>query len=594
MAAVVGALAADAVRGGGVTVGARDGLTLAGGGEIYAAAAGTGGTGTVTVRSGGAIAIDGGGSNTAPAPTGILAETGADLAPGAPFGRLGDIRVRAATLNVTSGGLVANVTHNQLAGGNVRVQAGRITLDGKGAGTAQQEVLTGIATQSVKIDPADVPTGEEGHFGRATVRADDLTILGGAGIAADSFTGAAGGGVRVSAHDLFVDAESFGLETGIDTTNRFTGTLPGNKPPAGAGSIAVRAFDLTLQNQSAAIISNTFGSAPAGDVRVGAHRILVDRVSDPGTFDTLNTGIGAQVEANAAGHGGRVSVNAEEVTVRNTGRISVTTAGSGAAGDLSLDVGTLRLESGGRIESNSQSQSADAGAGGNLNVQARDTVTLSGGGTITVGAQAARGGNVTVAAGQTITATGVGSDVSARVFSTSTGGNIHVQAPLFVTFSDGAAITAASGGNGGNITVDPLRLTLAGGSRINANGGANGGKITLAADQANPSTGVVITPGKNPEGNPGDTVTASGGTGTSGSITTNPANTDVTNALARLPSGLTAIEQRLQPLCGAGGGFSSFLLTGNGGLSFDPATWDLAPAYPSDAAAPGATTHPSR
>jgi hypothetical protein len=86
---------------------------------------------------------------------------------------------------------------------------------------------------------------------------------------------------------------------------------------------------------------------------------------------------------------------------------------------------------------------------------------------------------------------------------------------------------------------------------------------------------VIITPENLREPRAGDTVFATGGTGTSGSITTDVAHTNLTNALIRLPGALLSPELQLQPQCDTSAAFSSFLLNGKGGLSFDPATWSL-------------------
>ena len=50
------------------------------------------------------------------------------------------------------------------------------------------------------------------------------------------------------------------------------------------------------------------------------------------------------------------------------------------------------------------------------------------------------------------------------------------------------------------------------------------------------------------------------------------ANPDFAQSLARLPRSLLSGEARLQPQCGLGTSFSSFLLTGKVGVS-EPPTW---------------------
>jgi hypothetical protein len=65
----------------------------------------------------------------------------------------------------------------------------------------------------------------------------------------------------------------------------------------------------------------------------------------------------------------------------------------------------------------------------------------------------------------------------------------------------------------------------------------------------------------------------------------NPA-TDLASSLAPLSVGLSGLELRLQPTCAQGGNFSTFLVTGSGGVPSAPSNWlfpDFLPATPSPA-----------
>jgi hypothetical protein len=266
------------------------------------------------------------------------------------------------------------------------------------------------------------------------------------------------------------------------------------------------------------------------------------------------------VEDVGTGRGGDVNVRADQVTVLNGGRIAVATQGAAPAGDLHLVADTLNLFDGGKISSQSTSTSPLA-SGGSLDIRVGDTIVMrhglitastlnaSQGGT-------ARGGNIDVVADQSIFMDR--SQITAKA--ANEGGNIQLTAPLFITLRNGSQIRTDSGkSNGGNITIDPLVITLTNGSSINANGGINGGNVQINADS---KPGVSTT-----------TVTATGQTGLSGVITNNPANTDIAYVLAQLPGSLLSAEARLQPQCGPGGSFSSFLATGRGGVPFQIGFW---------------------
>ena len=100
-------------------------------------------------------------------------------------------------------------------------------------------------------------------------------------------------------------------------------------------------------------------------------------------------------------------------------------------------------------------------------------------------------------------------------------------------------------------------------SELDASAEMHGGNIAINAD---------LSPGLELRG-PAQDVRATGQTGASGSITNNPANNNATNGLAHLSSTLHNENLDLQPRCGEGTDFSSFLISGNGGIAPEPDFW---------------------
>jgi filamentous hemagglutinin family protein len=487
-------------------------------GAIVLQCAGTGHGGSITV-SASRISLNGGGASD-PTPTGIVIETPTNLAASSMTGPLGDITINTGVLQISNLARISNTTRAQGHGGNITVNARHILLDAPVPDPSISDVFTGILAQSDFI--SDV-TDLAGAGGNVLLRTRDLQVTGTAGVASNTLTGAAGGTVTVLAENgaVLLDGRSVGdTALGLDTA-----TGPGSS--GRGGSIVVRAGSLTIRNDGV-VRTDKFGSGPAGTVDVAAHTILIDGGNPQ---NTTTTGIGAAVESGAAGPGGNVIVRAGRLTVMNGGRIT------------------------------SESASTDASAnGGSVNVSANSIFLLSGG-FITAetllpkDGGAANGGDITVTAGQTIFMDNGRITTQAA----KNGGNIHITAPLTITLQNASQIrTDATNGNGGSITIDPLILTL-NNSTINANGGINGGNVRINAD---------AKPGVNKA-----SVTATGQRGVSGIITNNPANTDIARAITRLPESLLSVEARLQPQCAQIGNFSSFLVTGKGGLSLNPEFW---------------------
>jgi filamentous hemagglutinin family protein len=453
---------------------------------------------------------------------------------------------------------LGSVTFGSGAGGDVRVTARSVTINGTG-----DTGFTGIEsnTQNGNADedgPNPDPTSFTGKAGSVTLSADRLQILNAGGVVSNSlFPGAGHGGkVNVNARNILIDGEGSDAATSIDA---LSGSLLSsgsdanmlNGPPGGpAGSVNVVTSGLRILD-GGSIRSNTTGAENAGEVHVRAQSILIDRAGS-----MLNTGISALVEAGATGSGGGIKIGADDVTLRRGGLITVATFGSGSAGDAIVDANDITLRSGGMIQSNAEA----SGDGGALNVDAGRLLRVFGGAEITSSSTERTGGNIRISSGQTI----VLIHGSVTTNAAKNGGSIRISVPADIELRNDSQITTNSGGgNGGNITIDPLELTLLNGSGIHANGHNLGGTITLAADRQRG----VVTKAAVPD------VTAFGGF-KPGAIVTAPDQLDIVGSLVLLQTGL-ATPAALVPQCGVnlGENQSSFVISGRGGAPAEPGGW---------------------
>jgi filamentous hemagglutinin family protein len=525
-------------------------------------------------------------------------------------GNAGNVIVNTGSLTATSGGGISASTSGDGNGGNVRVVAKSIALDGT---TPDAQFGSGIASQVTR-------TGS-GQGGDIIVETSSLTVTNGAVVTAGTSGSGNGGNVRVVGKTVALD--------GTTPDSRPGGIGSESKPTASGqgGNVAVEAGLLTV-SKGAAISARTGGSGNGGNVRVIAHTIALDGTSviNVGTTgsgqggnitvetDSLIVTNGAAVTAGTfgTGNGGNVYVvantialdgttpDAQSVSVIDSG---VGTTGSGRGGNINLKTNSLNVTNGAAVTAST----GGTGDGGNVDVTA-NTIVLDGTGTSPNGqfpsviasevrtTGSGRGGDVIVETGL-LTVTNWAS-VSSSSFGTSSAGNLNISAHTLrldrgliesVSFSDdganilltvrdlllmrrGSAISTSAGlgasvGNGGNITLrTPLLVAI---PREDSNVTANasqgrGGAVDIIANLFG------IQP--RPRQTPLSDITASSETGIQGTIVIASPDVDPNRGLVPLPVAVTDPSNKIDQQCAAGTsiGSSQFVVTGQGGLPASP------------------------
>jgi large exoprotein involved in heme utilization and adhesion len=209
-------------------------------------------------------------------------------------------------------------------------------------------------------------------------------------------------------------------------------------PTGAAGMVRVVAPEVLLSGQGSQLTSSTAGTGRGGDVVVET--------------DSLTLMGGARVDSSTRGdgQGGTVTVTATDtVTVVGLGSgLFTETAAKGAGGDIVLHTRAVQLTDGATVSA----KSAGTGNAGKVRIVAADTLLLRGGSTVTTGATSAKGGNIEITA-QTLVRL-QDSQISTAVGSgEGTGGNITID-PEFVLLENSRISANASGGPGGNITIN--------------------------------------------------------------------------------------------------------------------------------------------
>ena len=473
---------------GGVTISTTN-LELTAGGRVSASTSSNGNAGAINVAATGDITVDGETSD------GFLSSIISQVNPGV-RGNAGGVTISTTNLNLTAGGRVSADTFGSGNAGAINVAAtGDITVDGEQPGGFPSAISS------------QVGIGAEGDSRGITISTTNLNLTAGGQVSANTLGSGNTGSVNVTAtRDIRIDGEgSEGISSGI--INEVASGAVGD-----SGGVTISTTNLNLTN-GGQVDASTFGQGNAGAVDVIAKGdITADGDNSSGSL----SGIFSQVNSDAEGNSGGVTISTTNLNLTNGGQVAADTLGTGnagavnvtATGDITADgensggspsgissqVGigaegdsggviistiNLNLTAGGGIDASTLG-SGNAGA---VNVTATGDITADGensGGFpsgITNGVNSVAEGD---AGGVTISTTNLnltnGGRVSASTFGQGNANNVTINATESI-FIDGLIESFRSGisadainedGNGGNVFVTTGDLTIADGGTIEA------------------------------------------------------------------------------------------------------------------------------
>jgi filamentous hemagglutinin family protein len=322
------------------------------------------------------------------------------------IGNGGNVDVIAPRV-IVDGGLLAAQTNGLGKAGNLTIQARSIALDRSGQistitfGKGQGGDLTIQASDSVVIkgylpsfeDGAfyifssglfvEADRGSSGNGGNLTLTTPRLLLQDGGRVSASAYGTSTGnaGTLDISAQDVIVDgvvANELGALSGIEAAAQ-DGAL-GN-----AGSLRLNTTRLQLINGGQITVSN-MGMGQAGNLVLNARSIDIQGMSADGLIPSR-----IQAISESSLPAGSIAINAERITLRNHGTISVSSVGTGDAGNLTVNANQVRLDQG-SIQSESTT-----GTQGNLFFNLSQALLMRNGSTITTNAtDSANGGNITI------------------------------------------------------------------------------------------------------------------------------------------------------------------------------------------------------
>ncbi|MBW4447192.1 MAG: filamentous hemagglutinin N-terminal domain-containing protein [Spirirestis rafaelensis WJT71-NPBG6] len=515
-------------------------LSLSNTAKIAAATFGTGNAGNININARDAISLNG--INNNQFSTGIFSTVESSG-----VGKGGDIELTSGSLSLANQAQINSGTFGQGDAGNISLNVDNaISLNnslirgavfGGGVGKAGNiDILTrsldltnGAEIQSVLLrSPNQQLAGARGSGGNIRINASDSLTLSGVserGFSSAIFT-TSDRGTSGPAGNIIITTDKFAVRDG-----GIVSAVTSNSDNGGNITLNARTFEALNGGQ---VTTSTRSSGNAGTIKLNLRdRLTVagsdpnytqriaqveQRLRQPGETDQLGdvvinegaaSGIFATTAVGSTGNGGSIFIDPRQVTIRDGGRISVNSDGTGDAGNITLKAGILTLDN----QASISGQTAGS-QGGNININLQDVLVLR------------RGSQISTTAG--------------TAFAGGDGGNITINAPFIVALpQDNSDITAnAFTGKGGNINIS-----------------AQGVFGIEARSQPTPQSDI----------------TASSQFGLSGDvIITNP-YIDPTQGLLKLPVGLVNTPGLIASSCAAfDKDDSSFIVTGRSGLPSSP------------------------
>jgi len=396
-------------------------------------------------------------------------------------------------ISITDGAIDVS---SEAGGGVVRIRAGALVLDGFDAGVIADNLggepgiataLIDIEADRVELDGAAVGSVAlgAGDGGEVEVRAGELTVLNDGLL----ITGTDGAG---NAGDLTISAREFAVLNGA-TVGSDTGLSGSGTGDAGDVTVSTRELEIA---SGGLIRSTTSLAGNAGRILISADQVTIHsaRPDLPTGITTAQAGIG---------DAGEVRVEAEEITVRDSGFIFSNSFDRGDAGRVELSADRINLLTGGQIGSGTAEDLdfglQSTGNGGNVVVTATEAIVISGQSSVvdprtdafppsgifvsteSTSPDAGDAGTATVTAPLIMIADR--GEIASETFNPADGGTLLVSADHLVIDNGEITTQATRAGNGGRVEVAANVIELRNGGLITAEstGSGNAGSLTIRA-----------------------------------------------------------------------------------------------------------------
>ncbi|MGF1487105.1 MAG: filamentous hemagglutinin N-terminal domain-containing protein, partial [Prochloraceae cyanobacterium] len=249
-----------------------------------------------------------------------------------------DIAIDTDRLKVVNGGFIVIFQNDTFAikagAANLNIKAKSINIDGANGG-----ILTGLlnltdngkngGNLTIETNSLNVTNGARienitsgaGMGGNLTLDTIALRITNGAQISTNTFGVGNAGNLTLKAQNITLDGFASGL---------FARVTPEAK--GAGGNLMLDTNSLRITN-GAQISASTFGVGNAGNLTLKAQNITLDGSN---LIEGFSSGLFTQVNPEATGAGGNLSLDTNSLRLTNGAQISTNTFGVGNAGNLTL------------------------------------------------------------------------------------------------------------------------------------------------------------------------------------------------------------------------------------------------------------------
>jgi len=447
-------------------------------------------------------------------------------------GNAGNIAIEAQKLLIRDGATIDSSTFGSGQAGNINIKVVN-SVELRGRNLIDSQFPSGIFAQ-IAQESTEQPT----NAGTLNIEAQKLVITDGAQIATTARNQGNGGNIKIKASEAILVSGTSSQATASPFDSNRSGIFVGADPGAtgNVGDLNITTGLLTVEN-GARISAANFGSSQTGgnatfhlrqlvvqnggEIRAasfgeGAGGTLNIKASD--SIEVVGVGnIGGEnvisslfTEAQAAGNAGNLIIKSDRLSVRDRAELTVSSEGSGQAGNLDIKARIVTLDNQGKLIAETAS-----GDGGNITLTLDQVLLLR------------RNSLISTTAGTS--------------FAGGNGGTININAPLIVAIpSENSDIKAnAFTGNGGQVNIT--------------------------------TRGIFGIQPQLFETSQSD-ITASSRFGVNGVVNINNPDVDPTQGLTSLPEGVVDVSQLIAQGCGGqpGQGTNQFTVAGRGGMPPTP------------------------
>jgi filamentous hemagglutinin family protein len=415
-------------------------------------------------------------------------------------GKGGDININANTFSIF-GSRVSTRTSGEGNGGNLtvntkdllvqdgaQISAGTLGLGNSGnlnVNASNSVKVIGVTGNNIRSTLASQALeGSDGNAGTLTINTKDLLVQNGAQISAGTFTAGNGGQLTINATNsvqvlgssgLFAAAERNSTGDSGDLTITTKKLLLSDNARVSvemrgvgkAGNLNINAQSL-LVNKGGQISAGLFGSGRGGNLIVNAEEVQLIGSSNDGRFDS---GLFTSADSDSIGSAGDLTINTQNLLVRDGARVSADTFGRANGGNLTVNASN-KVELIGRSQVSAstfgagdgglfaqQANLSGTGNAGNLTITTRNLLVQDEAQVLTVTLGTGKGGNMNINAIESIKLIGQ-ADLFAATGSSATGnaGNLIINTnDLFVRNGSQISVGVFGAGKGGNLIVNAMR-----------------------------------------------------------------------------------------------------------------------------------------